>query len=373
MAGAPRSIRMARTLSTFFITFALAAPAMLDANIKVDGKKLRPHQQTFTIDGARVTVDLDRVLVASGDKVAATITAFSDTPRQLALDLRVVETTVQPGERVEPPSYQIDRETIRLQATPGGTKTTTELALGKAKKAPGQLDHFSIFVGPKGKVSPAQPDIDAGADSGQDYWQTTIEAGKAAAVDAYAWSGDNISMKVAAEGPIVAGKPFIVAITVKNTTGIDLPYAPNVGLETGFTLGAHGEAPDDDPIAIEDADDDPASAAGSAAGSDDAGSAVAQANPDEDHRPELPRGKTIVRRFRITPSKPLAEITLAAHAYAFAEEIGPLVGGAYDARTFHATEQPEEVGLTAPALAPVPAPATATPTAPASDAKVAAK
>ena len=108
------------TLATFLITVGITAPALLDANIETDGKKLRPHQQTFQVDGTRITLDVDRALVTTGDKVTATIVAYSDTPKPVALDLRLVQTHLQLGERIEPPQHQIDREKITVQATPDG-------------------------------------------------------------------------------------------------------------------------------------------------------------------------------------------------------------------------------------------------------------
>src|SRR5580704_3080276 len=253
---------MARTLATFLITLGVTAPALLDANIEVDGKKLRPHEQTFTVDGTRVTLDIDRALVTTGDKVTATLVAYSDTPKPITLDLRLTQTHLQLGERMEPPSRQIDREKVTLQATPEGGKTKVSLVLGSPRKAMGQLDRFAIYVAPHGTPSPAKHDFDGDGDDGMDYWQASIESGKAAAVDVMGWSGNSISMKTSVEGSIVAGQPFVVAVRVKH-------------------------------------------------------------------------GAEVVRRFRVTPSSPMSQITLAVSATAYGDGIGPILGGARDAITFH--------------------------------------
>ncbi len=310
---------MARTLATFLITVGVTAPALLDANIEVDGKKLRPHEQTFTIDGTRVTLDIDRALVTTGDKVTATLVAYSDTPKQVALDLRLVQTHLQLGERMEPPSHQIDREKLTLKATPEGGKTQVSLVLGSPRKALGQLDRFAIYVAPHGTPSPAKHDFDGDGDDGMDYWQANIEAGKAAAVDVMGWSGNSISMKTSVDGPIVAGQPFVVAVRVKNTTGVTLPYPAQVELTTGADLA--GKVYEDNAVAIEALDD---------------------ATAD---KPSVKRGAEVVRRFRVTPSSPMSQITLAVSATAYGDGIGPILGGARDAITFHATDVNAKVAL----------------------------
>jgi hypothetical protein len=310
-----------RTLATFLVTIGVFVPTMLDANIEVDGKKLRPHQQSFEIDGTRVTLDVDRALVTTGDKVTATLVAYSDTPKPISLDLRLVQTHLQLGERISPPEHQIDREKITLQATPEGGKARVALVLGKPRKSLGQLDQFEIFVAAHGTPSPASHDFDGDADSGADYWSASIEAGKAASVDVMGWSGNSIWMKTTAEGPIVVGQPFIVAVRVKNTTGRKLPMQPQVELVTGEELSGKAST-DDKRVVIDELD--------------------AQARDDSRG---VPKGGEIVRRFKVTPTLPLNDITLAVTANAFDNDIGPTLGGARDAITFHALETGAKVAL----------------------------
>ncbi|HEY3804119.1 MAG TPA: hypothetical protein VGL61_15995 [Kofleriaceae bacterium] len=309
-----------RTLATFLITVGVTAPALLDANIEVDGKKLRPHQKTFEVDGTRVTLDVDRALVTTGDKVTATLVAYSDTPKQIALDLRLVQSHIQLGERVSPPEHQIDREKITLQATPDGGKARVALVLGTPRKSLGQLDQFTIFVAPHGTPSPTKHDFDGDADSGADFWQASIDAGKAASVDVTGWSGNSISMRTVAEGPIVVGQPFVVAVHVKNTTGKTLPSLPQVDLATADELA--GTAGDDPAVTIDEIDAHEAATATT-----------------------LPRGGEVVRRFKVTPTLPLKDVTLAISATALGDDIGPIAGGARDAITFHATESAAKIAL----------------------------
>ncbi|HEY1552460.1 MAG TPA: hypothetical protein VGG28_31750 [Kofleriaceae bacterium] len=313
---------MARPLAAFVITLGIAAPALLDANIEVDGKKLRPREKTFQVDDTRVTIDVDRALVTTGDRVIATVVAYSDTPKKVQLDLRLVQTHLQLGERVEPPAHQIDREKLTLEATPEGGKTTVALVLGSPRKSLGQLDRFAIYVGAHGTPSPTKPDYDGGADSGTDFWQANIEAGKAASVDVMGWSGNSISMKTTVEDKIVAGEPFIIDVRVKNTTGSVLPNKPVVQVQTGATLALPGS--DDDEIEIDALDVD----------------------RDDNGVPQpIKRGAETISRFRIAPKHPQKQITLAISADAYNTGIGPMLGGARDAITFHAADADAKVAL----------------------------
>jgi hypothetical protein len=306
---------MSRTLAAVILTMGVVVPAALDANIEVDGKKLRPHQQSFTVDGTRVTLDVDRGLAMTGDKITATLVAFSDTPKRVAIDVRLVQTHLQPGERVSPPERQIDREKITLDATPEGKPAKVQLVLGTPRKAMGQEDRFQIYISPHGDRPPT---------TGDDYgdrstdWQANVEAGHAAVVDVIGWSGNSISMKVSTQGPIVAKQPFVVAVHVKNTTGRVLPAPPSVEVLTVVDLGGHFDptAKDED-VTVEALDD---------------------ANADDNADHHVKRGVDTVRMFRVTPLKGQTEITLGFSALALDDDIGPILGGAKDAITFRVGE-----------------------------------
>src|SRR5262249_25029945 len=89
-----RCTSMSRTaIASFLATVGIVVPAawrLLDANIQTDGKKLRPLQQQLVVDGARVTLDVDRSVVLTGSTLTAKLRAYSDTPRTVAVDLTLL-------------------------------------------------------------------------------------------------------------------------------------------------------------------------------------------------------------------------------------------------------------------------------------------
>src|SRR5712671_4583426 len=125
---------MSRTISAFLVTVGFVAPVAwhtTTADIQHEGKKLRPLQQSFTIDGTRITLDVDRELVMTGDTVNAKVRAVGPA-KEIKIDLRLLHTSNYAGERVEMPWRQDDRETLTLTAAPnGGPVVGTQLVLGK--------------------------------------------------------------------------------------------------------------------------------------------------------------------------------------------------------------------------------------------------
>ena len=100
----------------------------------------------LTVDGASVTLDVDRSVVMTGDTVTATLVATSDKPKDVKVDLRALHSTNYSGERVERPWQQIDRETITLHAAPGGGKpVTTRVKLGERPTELALEDSFKII------------------------------------------------------------------------------------------------------------------------------------------------------------------------------------------------------------------------------------
>src|SRR4051812_18056611 len=94
---------MARsTILGFVLTVGVLVPAgwhLLRADIEMDGKRLRPLRQTLDLDGVKVTLDVDREVVMTGDTVKATLVAYADTPRDVAVDVHALHTTNYSGER----------------------------------------------------------------------------------------------------------------------------------------------------------------------------------------------------------------------------------------------------------------------------------
>ncbi|HET7500058.1 MAG TPA: hypothetical protein VFK02_03620 [Kofleriaceae bacterium] len=300
------------TLSAFLVTTAIIIPAgwrALDADIQTDGKRLRPLQESFTFDGTRVTLDVDRHVVMTGDTVKATLVAYSDTPKQVALELYALNSSNYEGSRVETPWIPIDHETIKLTAAPGGGKpVSTLIKLGERPDGPALVDNFKIYVTPRGKKPPRLE-----GDDRVDY-ETGVSEGYAAAVGITGWSGDNLGMAIRTEGRPSSNQPFTVAVHIKNTSGQELVRAPYVSLSTEAALEAkEGDDRDGAAVTIEQIDADEAT----------------------DHEVAFKRGQTMVVRYRVTPNKQgLHKMTFLARAFESDEEPGPTTAGAMDARTF---------------------------------------
>jgi hypothetical protein len=273
----PRHIAFA---TGFLGTCAIVIPIAwhhLDASIERDGKHVRPLQQELTIDGSRVTLDVDHNLIANGDSVIAKLHAYSDKPKQIAVDIAVYYSDDQWGSRVASPPRAIDLEHLVVAAGPdGGKGTETRLTL----KGKGQVNTFKIFAMSGGHKLESAYDDDG----------ETV-----AAVPVLAWSGNSYELSIKPEGKIVAGQPFVVRVHAK-----DHNKAPYIELGTSIALAG-----------VADSDD----------------WEVKEIDQDETRS---------YRRYQVTPKNAdLKEITLIASAYEWdSEGISPITGGAMDAKTF---------------------------------------
>src|ERR1051326_2679881 len=148
---------MSRTVTAFLVTVGFVAPVAwhaTDATIEGDGKLLRPLQQSYTVDGTRVTLDVDRELVMTGSPVIAKLRAYG-AAEQVTGDLRLLHTSNYAGERVEMPWRQEDRETLTLTAAPnGGPVVGTKLVLGKKPDQLAQVDSFKVYISPHNQKPP---------------------------------------------------------------------------------------------------------------------------------------------------------------------------------------------------------------------------
>ncbi|HUJ59592.1 MAG TPA: hypothetical protein VLX92_13895 [Kofleriaceae bacterium] len=288
-------------IAGFVATVALVVPVAwheLDATIEKDGKKLRPLEQSVVIDGAKVTLDVDRSLVTTGDTVHATLRAFG-AAKQVKVDLTLYQSNNYAGERVERPQVPIDHETITLEAAPeGGKPFVTALRLGKQQRVAGRTDTFRIFVAAHGHH--------ATKDDGGTY-DLTADDGSAAAVSIRGWSGNSLAMTVKPEGKPVAGEPFTVVVKVRNTTGRRLPERPIVML--GTALDDSGSIVSGDDFDIEPSDEQPVGP-----------------TPTDD-------GKVTVAHFLVTPKHAVTSVTFVVEATAYPGDIGPNLGGAIDIKT----------------------------------------
>ena len=299
-------------LAAFFATVAVAVPAgwhALDADIQTDGKRVRPLQQSFTVDGAKVTLDVDRGIVMTGGTVTAKLVAYSDTPKQVTVDLTVFQSSNYEGERVEQPQIAIDHEKLVLAAAPGGGKpVATSIVLGKRPDRLAMNDSFRIYVAPHGKKVPTESDTEANRPD----TRTDVEAGTAAAVSIEGWSGDSLGIDIKPEGRVTADEPFVVAVRIKNTSGRRLPHAPSITLGTGTNADGYIESSEN--FVIEQ---------------------ILVDGDDDGYSRGLGRGKTFIRRFMVMPNHPSGgRVTFVARATAWDEAPGPVIAGALDARTF---------------------------------------
>src|SRR5947199_255506 len=152
--------------AAFVATIAVLVPAAwhgTDATIDKDGKRVRPLQKEIMNDGARVTVDVDHNLVNIGDPVTVKLRAFSDTPKQVAVDMTVLQSDDMFGSRVAGPPHTIDREHFTLQATPDGGKVVDTRIAMKPNEGTDKVDWFRIYIAPRG----AKVDIHGGGDDAE--------------------------------------------------------------------------------------------------------------------------------------------------------------------------------------------------------------
>ena len=289
-------------------TVAVIVPAAwrgLDATIEKDGRRVRALQQSFTVDGVRVTLDVDHSLIANGDSVVAKLRAFSDTPKQIAVDLAVLHSDDAIGSRVAAPPQSIDKEHLTLQAAPdGGKPVETKLVLG-AGGGGNKVDWYRVIAMPRGSKVDSMGEV---SDREGNYDQ-----GNAAAVGVLAWGANDFDLSIEPQGPITSGAPFTVVVRVKNTTGHTLRHSPYVSLGTSIGLYAIEQSPD---FKV-----------------DEPGSDEPELNSDDMRK--WKRGSVETHKFVVTPArKDLKTVTFVASAYVWQDEPGPISQGAMDAETF---------------------------------------
>ncbi|MBV8758036.1 MAG: hypothetical protein JO257_12190 [Deltaproteobacteria bacterium] len=324
----------------FLLTVGVLVPAgwhSLQADIEHDGKHMRPMQQETTIDDVKVTLDVDRAVVMTGDTVTATLVATSDKPKDVTVDLRALHTQNYSGERVERPWQQIDRETITLHAAPGGGKpVTTRIKLGERPAELALEDSFKIMV-TKAGLKPVVREFDGGKAPDYDALGPSgvTSDNPIAGVYIRGWSGNSLGMKLVPEGTVASGKPFTIAVHIKNTSGHKLESRPWVSLSTQEDL----QATDEPAVDIQEIESDDRS--------------------DADGNPKpLKRNAEFVERFTVTPHKKLAGAISFLATATENEGLGPHGAGAMDIATFKITDTGEPVAVveepSQPAAPPVP-------------------
>jgi hypothetical protein len=293
------------TLAACVATIAIAVPAgwhVLDADIPTNGKLLRPLQASVELgDGVKITLDVDRSVITTGDSVVASLRAYADTPKNVAVDVAVFQTEENEGSRVDNPATLIDREHLQLTAAPGGGPVQkTKLVLGARRSNAARLETFRIYATTRGGRVPTNS-WDSGADD---------EKAPSAAVGVIGWSGDSLRLAMKTEGPVRGDDSFVVAVRVKNPNPIPVPR-PRVRLGTQVTTRGDVETPED--VAIEQID-------------------------EAYERSTLAPGASMVAKFKVTPKEaPTAgAFTFLATAQSYDSEgtEWKLVAGAMDVRRF---------------------------------------
>jgi hypothetical protein len=299
----------------FIATVAILVPAgwhQLGANIEKDGKHFRPLQQTLEVDGATVTLDVDREVVMTGDTVTAKLVATSDTPKDIKIDLRALHSTNYAGERVERPWQQLDRETITLHAAPGGgAPVSTRIKLGKRPSRLALEDSFKIMINKHG----LEPEVREFEDGGKkpDYDALGGDDGASAAgVYIRGWSGNSLGMTIEPKGPITADAPFTIAVTIKNTTGHTLQERPWISLSTSDELTADEDSQPVLDVQPVDGDDDPT---------------------------PLKKNATLTQLFTVTPHGKLPKQIAFLATATENDGLGPHGAGAMDIVTFDVTDK----------------------------------
>ncbi|HET9987490.1 MAG TPA: hypothetical protein VFQ65_03200 [Kofleriaceae bacterium] len=315
-------MKMSQGVASFVITVGIAVPTawhVLDASVERDGKKFRPAQKSFTVDGTRIPLDVDRSLVATGDTVTATLHAIGPA-KQVVVDLDLLQSNNYAGERVEIPPTQIDHEKLVLTALPdGGPAVTTQLQLGKRPHKRALTDSFMVYVTSHGHHAEKREYDSPG--KVPDY-AGDVEAGNAAALSIMGWSGNSMAVKVVAEEPPSSTGPFKIAVHMKNTTGRDLKAMPYATVGTFVNDGGY-LGTDADAFTIDQLDDE------------------SDKTWTEEGMVGLARGKEAVERFLITPHDPAAkQLTLAVEAESFDDQPGPVTAGAMDVVTFPLSHEP---------------------------------
>jgi hypothetical protein len=217
-----------------FAILALVLPSAASAEIDATGKELRPAQESCTLDGVHVTLDVDRSVVLTGDRVKATLVADGDAGKQVAVEVSTLHSENHAGEPADIGPTRIAHQIVHLTAAPGGgPPVVTTLKLGKRLTHRAWIDRFAIFIAAPGTPVPDQP-IEWSDTHG--FWEV-LQTGGAAVVPVLGWSGDTLDMKIEATSPITLDAPFTIAVRLTNTSGRSLPHDLWVELTAADAFG----------------------------------------------------------------------------------------------------------------------------------------
>jgi hypothetical protein len=300
-----------RRSALVFAVLALVLPSSASAEIDATGKELRPVQRSCTIDGVRITLDVDRSVVLTGDTVKATLVADGEAGKRVAVEVTTLHSENHAGDPADIGPRRIAHRIVQLTAAPGGgPPVVAALKLGKRLTHRAWIDRFAVFIAAPGTPVPDEP-IEWSDKTG--FWKV-VETGGAAVAPVLGWSGNTFDMKIAATDPVTLDAPFTIAVRLTNTSGRSLPRDLHVQLTAADAFG-----PPDAELKIEPIRD-PA---------------------DLEHDSQLwPRRAVHVARFRVTPRTTTRRLVFLAKVVVHdPDKFGPaLIAGAMEGAAFDAAE-----------------------------------
>jgi hypothetical protein len=205
----------------FTATVSLLIPAAWNttaADLPADGALVKPPIESFEIDGVTVKVEADRAAVAPGGEVHLRLYALSDKPQKLSVTVLEQTTSAYPGDRVERAPEVLGKRQIDLVASPdGGKGQVVAFHLPASRGKRGGVKQYSFLVQPrKGGTGDHDEEI-------------------AALVSVVTHDPEAYSVSIEPPAEVTPGKPFEVAVRVKNPgqkalrhVHVDLSPAPEV-------------------------------------------------------------------------------------------------------------------------------------------------
>jgi hypothetical protein len=226
---------MSHTTTVFATSFLVAVAAgwsLLDASPETEGPDARPALHELVVDGAKLSIGLDKERVPAGQKVHVTLAMVDGgTPRGVDLEVTLLEQQGDMMSRSMPPPREVARKSVHVGAEP--VVLPLELAgatRGRRAQDPilsaGSATQYTIVVAP--------------AKAGED------DADAMAYVPAFAYQPEAFALTVDPPAPAEVGAPTEVVVRVKNVSGKPLKGI-SLGLSTA--LVTTNEAPRIDTLA----------------------------------------------------------------------------------------------------------------------------
>lgn len=226
------------SVAAFFATVLVAVPAgwqLLGANIQTDGPALRPPKESFVIDGVTVSVELDRGISTPGAPVKAILTATSDTPKELSLDVRALEDNGYGEERVQNPPTVVGKKRVKIKSGPnGGAPVEVAFSLGGSHRK-GVVEWYDIDVMSSKTKYHGGENWDPKPDDAR-YYDDGENGANAARVGFAVWSGNSIPISFVPT-KIPASGPFEISVKVKNTKTKPIEW---MEVDLGNQMGLEG-------------------------------------------------------------------------------------------------------------------------------------